>query len=136
MTDPLLNDKAIQSASYALDGLAKRQGVIADNLANIDTPGYRAKNVEFESALRAAVAGGDNELKLAQTASGHLASPAAAAPAMQVKSRVGGALRADGNSVDIDVELTQMSETGIRYMALSQTISKKFLLMKTIIQGR
>ena len=45
-------------------------------------------------------------------------------------------VRADGNNVDIDVELTQMAETGIRYQALSQLITRKYQGLRTILQGR
>ena len=46
-------------SNSALDGIALRQRVIADNIANVDTPGYRATSVDFETSLRAAIASGD-----------------------------------------------------------------------------
>jgi flagellar basal-body rod protein FlgB len=53
-----------------------------------------------------------------------------------VELRQGGTERADGNNVDVDVELTQMAETGIRYQALTQLITRKYQSVRTILQGR
>jgi flagellar basal-body rod protein FlgB len=51
-------------------------------------------------------------------------------------ARTGGSMRADGNNVDIDVELMEMTETGIAYQALTQAASKKLALLKSIAMAR
>ena len=135
----LFDDAAFKTAQTALDGLAMRQQVISHNLSNIDTPGYQAQTVSFESALQQAqnTTTGQPQLALAVTDPAHLVGTTAAPlEPVSVSLRQGGTQRADGNNVDVDVELTQMAETGVRYQALSQLASKKLSLLRTIAQGR
>lgn len=134
MSDPLFSDDALRAGKIALDGLALRQEIIGQNLANVDTPGYHAQSVSFESALRKAIEN-NQKTTLKTTHSMHIrhSEPSIS---FQVRPRSGGVLRADGNNVDIDVEMSQMVETGIRYQALTQAVSKKLLLLKTIATGR
>lgn len=134
MSDPILPDRALDIARKALDGLARQQEVIGHNLANVDTPGYRAQNVDFQSALRRALNNAQG-VELQTTHPAHLRG-AQGAEGVKIGLRTGGSLRADGNNVDIDVELSQMAETGIAYQAITQLVSKKFLLLKNILSGR
>lgn len=136
MTDSIISDKAMRAAQAALDGLAMQQELIGQNLSNVDTPGYKAQTVDFQSALRRALntETGPGKVEMATTNSAHLASPDRVDQA-QVSLRKGGSVRADGNDVDIDVELTQMTEAGIQYQAITQLVSKKFLLLKNIVSG-
>ncbi len=127
-------DIALQSAKRALDGLALRQEVIARNLANVDTPGYRAQKVDFEQALQREL-GRSRQVTLEVTHPGHLAAPAPGS-GFVVAPRLNGAVRADGNDVDVDMELVEMAETGVRYQALTRAIGKKLSLLKAIAAGR
>jgi len=133
--DFLLNTATLRTLNQALDGLAQRQQAISGNLANVDTPGYQAATVDFETALQRAE-GTDHRLALTSTHAGHLASPSTTGPGAQLLARTGGSTRADGNNVDVDQELLELSTTGIQYQALSQLISKKLLLLKSIATGR
>lgn len=134
MTDPIISDRATLSAQLALDGLAKRQEVIGRNLANVDTPGYQAQTINFEHALAQALE--DRQpVSLQVTQAGHMQF-SSREPAIRLAPRLGGSQRADGNNVDVDVELNQMAETGIRYQAITQLISKKFMLLRTIANSR
>lgn len=134
MTDSLFNDRALQAARFALDGLSQRQTMISRNLANVDTPGYQAQSLNFEDALKAQLNKSDS-LRMDTTNAAHLASPTRSF-GPSVSPRPGGSMRADGNNVDIDVELIEMSETGISYQALTQSVSKKLTLLKTIAMSR
>ncbi|HAD06711.1 MAG TPA: flagellar basal body rod protein FlgB [Anaerolineaceae bacterium] len=129
-----ISDDALQAARMALDGLSLRQQVISRNLANVDTPGYRAQQVKFEDTLKQ-VFQRKKGVELEKSHQAHLASPARRV-GFQVSQRPGGSLRADLNSVDIDVELLEMNETGIQYQALTQSVSKKLALLKTIASSR
>lgn len=126
----LFSDNAIQAAELALNGLSARQQAISNNLANIDTPGYRAQTVNFETAIQHAL-NSSGSLKMATTNPAHQTSSASKA-FLTTTPRPGGTARADENNVDIDTELLQMSETGIQYQAVSQSISKKLSLLKSI----
>jgi len=135
MVNSLTNDASFYAARKALDGLSKRQEQIGHNLANVDTPNYRAKTTNCESALRRALEP-SLEMSLTTTDSDHMTSLEAQGEGTgdftQVALRRGGAVRADGNNVDIDVELMQASETGLRYETLTQLVNKKFNLLKQI----
>lgn len=135
MTEALFSDPGFRSAQTALDGLALRQEVIGRNLANIDTPGFKAQSVTFETALQQAERE-PHAMRLAVTDGAHLTGSADPTALISLQARAGGSARADGNNVDIDQELTQMAETGIRFQALSQLISKKMLLLRSIATGR
>lgn len=126
----LFDDNAISASKLALQGLTMRQQTISNNLANIDTPGYHAQTVDFEQIVQRAI-NSNGSIKMAATNSAHLGSTSAQTKFMTT-ARPGGTERADQNNVDIDTELLQMTETGIQYQAVSQEISKKLQLLKTI----
>ena len=131
MTDPVFGDSALNMASKAMDGLSYRRNVISQNVANVDTPGYHALELNFESTLQKTL-NSSPKLNMALTNSKHQLSKNDASGPYQAKLRSGGTERADGNNVDIDQELVQMTETGIRYSALSTAVSKKLSLLKNI----
>jgi flagellar basal-body rod protein FlgB len=135
MANSLLIDNSIRAAQKALNGLALREEAISRNVANVDTPGYQAIQVDFESALQNQMKGGGS-LGLAVTSALHMPSSDSLAGAVSTTLRPGGSARADGNNVDIDVEMAQMTETGIRYEALLQLVSNKLTLLKSIASGR
>jgi flagellar basal-body rod protein FlgB len=136
MVDSIFSDNAFKSASMALDGLSARQQAISRNIANVDTPGYNAQTVDFESTIQHVLAGsGTGQLQMAATSSGHIGATQSSGEAFQTVNRPGGSARADQNNVDIDTELSQMSETGIQYQAVSLEVSKKLQLLKAIAQG-
>jgi flagellar basal-body rod protein FlgB len=139
MTDSITNDRAIRTAAAALDGLSRQQELVGQNLANVDTPGYRAQSADFQTALRRALheeaRPGLKAAALEVTQPGHIAAQDQP-DGIQLSLRQGGSLRADGNNVDIDVELSQMAETGIQYHAMTQLVSKKLILLKNLVSGR
>jgi flagellar basal-body rod protein FlgB len=130
MSDALFVDNAISSAKVALDGLSLRQQAISRNLANVDTPGYKAQTINFEETLNYLLHK-KGSLRLSTTNISHQI-PAAQETGFTLTVRPGGSLRADQNNVDVDVEMVDMSETGIQYQAVSQAISQKLLLLKNL----
>jgi flagellar basal-body rod protein FlgB len=135
MGTSLFTDNASEAAKLALNGLSQRQQVISRNLSNVDTPGYHAQSSSFEDALKS-VFTRKKSLSLTATSSSHLSSTTGKSGGFSVSDRPGGSERADGNNVDIDVELLEMSETGIVYQAVTQSVSKKLALLKTIANAR
>lgn len=112
-----MNDLTTDTLHAAMRGLATRQRVIADNIANIDTPGFLAGRVEFEDALRQAVAGGDVDGLRPSTAR----SAAPTGP--------------NGNNVQLDEETLSNVDTGLRYQVAVEAMSAKFSLLRTAIGG-
>jgi len=135
MSSSIFADRAMQALSAALDGLSLRQQAITHNIANVDTPGYKAVDVSFEGQLRQALEGQKNSnLSVTRTDVRHLAAPMES-PTTQMVRRSNTSLRNDGNNVDIDLEMSQLAETTLRYNAMSLLASKKLSLIKSVISG-
>ena len=130
MTGSIISDSSFQATKIALEGLSNRQQAISRNIANVDTPGYQAQTVNFEDTLKSMLNNGGT-LPLMTTHTSHQASPTQNA-SFTLSNRPGGSFRADQNNVDIDAEMSDMSETGIQYQAVSQLMSKKLQLLKTL----
>jgi flagellar basal-body rod protein FlgB len=135
MSNSIFTDDAIKAASLALKGLAARQEIISSNIANVDTPGYNAKQVDFETTLKRSLSSNFSKVSMAKTNQAHLGTTSTSSNFLTTTNRIGGSYREDGNNVDIDTELIDMSETNIKYQAISQGISSKLLLLKSIAQG-
>lgn len=132
MFDPIRSDKALQTSRIALEGLALRQDVASDNVVNVDTPGYHAQEVRFEDALKRYMEGDTStEAHLFRTNERHLDINGQSV-LVNAQERKDGTPRADGNNVDIDTELLQMTEVGVRHAALTQAVSRKLRLLKAI----
>lgn len=102
----------------ALDGLDRRQQAVASNMANLETPGYLAREVDFEASLRAALATGDPE-------------------AMTVSvDRSLAPTRLNGNNVNIDNEMVTGIETQLRRQLAIEGLNNKYQLLRTAITGR
>lgn len=99
----------------ALDGLATRQSVIADNIANVDTPGFRAVSVDFESSLSAALQQGQ--------------MPATGVRPTTLPSNAPAGL--DGNNVDLRQESLSAIQTQFQYQMMTRAVSDRFALVRT-----
>jgi len=133
MTDSITSDAAMRAAQNALNGLTKKQEVISQNLANIDTPAYKAQTVDFQTTLDTAM-GSKGKLHLITNHIKHIDTAGNQSASIQISSKKGGTERADGNNVDIDAELTDMTETVLNYQAMVQLVAKKFNLLKQVIK--
>lgn len=120
----------------ALSLRAHRQQVLAANIANADTPNYKARDIDFSAALKNAMAGRNaGDLDLARTASGHIAGSGNSGPA-PLQYRKDMQASADGNTVNMDVERSQFSENSIFYEAGISFTGGKLRTMLTAIQGQ
>ncbi|AEE96047.1 flagellar basal body rod protein FlgB [Mahella australiensis] len=121
--------------SKALDGLWMRNQVISDNVANVDTPGFKASKVAFEDVLKGAL--DDNALKGKVTNIKHI--PIGALSAKDVQPQVlqsqNTSMRMDGNNVDIDLEMADLAKTTIAYNAVIQKMTKEFQMLRSAING-
>lgn len=121
----------------ALDATWTKNKVISNNIANVDTPGYKRQKVEFESYLSQAV---DNKaLRGTTTNEKHI--PVGAGSMNRVKIDVredtATAMRLDGNNVDVDSEMADLAKNNIMYNALIEKISGTFRNLRTAInEGR
>jgi flagellar basal-body rod protein FlgB len=111
----------------AMSGLAARQRAIASNVANVDTPGYKASEVRFEDTLKSAISRGAG-------ATVNQASLNAAASRSTLVDAT--STRADGNNVDIDREMELLGEANLNYSAMTQLMSTRLGILRNVINGR
>ena len=149
-----LIDPATGVLERALDGLTSRQSAISSNLANIDTPGYRPQTVDFETELKrqvAAMESGFSATEQAAPSTGPSADsamrttdprhiPSLGAGFAGVSGATSGStdenLRNDSNTVDLETEMTALTETQIKYSAVSRLVTAKFGQLYTVLGGR
>jgi flagellar basal-body rod protein FlgB len=127
--------QSISVFSQALNLRAQRHQVLASNIANADTPNYKARDFSFEAAMRNAVAGrvDAGSIELAKTASGHQSGAGGAAGPARLQFRSETQSAVDGNTVDMDVERAHISENAMQYQILTQLIGDKFKSMRSAL---
>lgn len=119
----------IQMSQKALDYLWKKQEITMDNIANISTPGYKAKEISFQDTFR-------NKLKAAtQTGDANDVRAAIRDSDYTIYERSDSA-RVDGNGVNVDVEYTELSRTALHYQYLLQSVNSDITRLRTAIKGQ
>jgi flagellar basal-body rod protein FlgB len=113
----MIGDVTSSALHTALSGLAQRQRVSADNIANLQTPGFLAGRVDFESGLKSALSSGRTP-----TVSG-----GTVARSMEPT-------REDGNNVNLDAETVMATETGLRYQLALNALDGKYNVMRTALR--
>lgn len=114
---------------------AHRQQLIASNIANADTPHFKARDIDFKTALEGASTGARTAMLITTTPS-HIGSPAAGnsgGEPLLYRTAVQGSV--DGNTVDMDVERNQFADNAIHYEANLTFISDQIKTMRAAIQG-
>ncbi|KAA9025882.1 flagellar basal body rod protein FlgB [Niallia endozanthoxylica] len=116
----------------ALNYSSTKQKVISQNIANVDTPNYKAKEVSFKAALDYAV---DQSFSTNRTDYRHfvLHKPVDASSSVINKKLV--SYNENGNSVDIDREMSDLAKNQIYYNALTERVSGKFSTLQNVIRG-
>lgn len=136
--DKSLAMRAIDVAKKGLDAAALRQDVIANNIANLNTPGFKANRVNFEDELRRALMKDENMESLT-THSRHIKF-GGKPDLIDVRAEIVGTCdliyRNDNSSVDLDYEITQMAKNSMMYEALATRISSQFRLLNSVIKSR
>lgn len=113
----LFTDSVQSALERALDGVALRQRVTAQNIANVMTPGYQAQKVTFEDSLSAALGGGGDPLRAALSVTAE-----------------GGAENGSGNNVDLETESATMMRSDLQYQALVQAASFRYTLLRDAVR--
>jgi flagellar basal-body rod protein FlgB len=113
----LIGDSTMTVLHSALSGLAERQRVTADNVANVNTPGFLAGRTDFESALRSAVDSGETP----SLSGGRIA-------------RSFEPTNTNGNNVNLDSETVIATETGLRYQLALNALDSKYSLLRSALQ--
>lgn len=115
-----------------IDYASAKQKVISHNIANVETPGYKAKSVSFKETLKNEM----NRFEAHRTHEKHI--PFASSEnghSFKVYARNDASYMSNGNSVDIDQEMAEMAQNQIYYDALVDRLNGKFNSLKTVIKG-
>ena len=107
--------------SRLLDVASLRQDVIAQNVANVNTPGYSTQEVAFEDALRQALRQGDDGPLIA--------------PHPEVITGTGGMRREDGNNVDVDLEMARLQKNALYFKVYTQLLAGDLAQYRSAITG-
>ncbi|WP_111414123.1 flagellar basal body rod protein FlgB [Billgrantia lactosivorans] len=130
-------EAAFNYHQQALGLRQQRHQILASNIANADTPNYKARDIDFGSELKKAVEQGRSTgggLSLARTSERHLAGQAMAAPGHELLYRVPDQPSLDGNTVDMDRERTQFADNAVRYQAALTMINSRIQGLKNAMQ--
>lgn len=130
MTEQL--DKLFQFHQNALNVRAFRQQLLASNIANADTPGYKARDIDFAAALRTVMSG--HAVSLRTSNDRHLGTPKRDEPAAVLYRSVQQP-SLDGNTVDMDVERNRFAENAVHYDANLTFLNSQIKLMLAALQG-
>ena len=121
----VFTDGSIRLLEKSLTWQARNQEIIAGNIANLDTPNYTRKEMDFQHILESYSQGNLLEVNLAQTNSGHLPG---ADPGMSLAKET-------SEDVDLDLEIVRMSDNQLSYQASIQMLIKKLDNLRAVIDG-
>jgi flagellar basal-body rod protein FlgB len=117
-----LFDPTLVGLQRAMSGASQRQDLLANNLANANTPGFKRSDLDFHAALAQAFAGGS-------PTTGQL-------DAVQFQPvQDTGSVQADGNDVDVDSEMSDLAQNSLDYQALASAMSTRVQILQTAIKG-
>ncbi len=116
----------------ALDLYHKRNTVIASNVANIDTPGFKAADLDFAGELDQAF-GSQKSSELKTTNSKHMDISANSGEAHTVED-YSGTVKADGNTVDLDIQMGQLAQNAGRFSNTATMLRKQLGILKLAIR--
>jgi len=136
MFDPIGEDLKFYQTAIALR--QQRQEVLAANIANADTPNYKARDFDFKAALREAM-GGEGAMRLpdtqlSMTSSRHIPGKATTPDFAELLYRQPMQPSLDGNTVDMDVERVKFAENSAQYQMDLSIISARIRSLMTVLQ--
>lgn len=130
-----LDSPNLKLLEKGLDASSLRQRVLADNIANVDTPGFKRSDVDFQKVLAGAMNDSSQPLALKQTLPGHLPGVNDSSQNAVVKD-ANTSLRNDGNNVDIDQEMTNIAKNELYYNGLTRALSEKMGILRSVIEEK
>jgi flagellar basal-body rod protein FlgB len=132
MAPMIVRDETLDALGSYLSRLTRRQEVVASNIANVDTPGYRTKDISFHATMSELVADRSSEVRGLRDR--HFSVPPSLALIPEPLEVEGLTERADRNNVDIDREMLKLSQTSAGYSVAIQLLRAKFRTIAASIQ--
>lgn len=129
-------DRELNFVQNALDLRARRQEVLSSNIANADTPNYKARDLDFAAALKNALGPAAGPMTLSRTHQRHIEAQGGAEMdgLLQYRSTVQPSL--DGNTVDMDVERAHFAENALHYQFLLDRAASQFKTLSMAISDK
>lgn len=134
MIDKLNNELRFQQEALSL--LNKRQEILASNIANADTPGYLARDIDFSKTLKAAVSQQSHQtgpLSLQLTSQRHIHAQAKNSLNSELLYRTPDQPSADGNTVDMDRERVNFADNSVKYQSSLSFLNAQIKNMMSVI---
>jgi flagellar basal-body rod protein FlgB len=129
-------NKTIDCLDVALKGLNLKTQAITGNIANVNTKGYQRREADFEQALQSVLNKKDTDSSLEITDSQHFKVGFETVDDVKKNLEIGvDESQSPESGVDIDREMMDLTQTGLKYKALSNMAKKQFEGLKTIIRG-
>lgn len=134
----MLMDGIQWALERGIEGLTGRHHLLADNIANVETPGFKRSDLAFKTQLAKAMGQNGPRLPLAVTHQGHLGRPTGIHDYQpQVVQDFSTTMRADGNNVDIDREMAELARNTLEYQALVDVTARRLARLRAAItEGR
>lgn len=123
-------NQTIGTMTDALDYAAKRNQLISNNISNVDTPNYKAKDTSFKTALSAA----EDQIEAKRTQPAHIPFSTEEGR-FPVHTQKGTSYNHNGNNVDMDKEMSNLAKNEIYYRSMTDQLNNKFNMIKTAIKG-
>ena len=137
MTRPMLDTPLLSLMSRALDYASTRQEVLSNNIANVNTPGYKRHDASFDEVMAMAQGGAYARISDIKTQTRHMFTAGKqGSSSVEITTPAGGSMRVDGNNVDMDSEMSTLASNQIYYQTISQLTSGTFADLKAVIKGQ
>jgi flagellar basal-body rod protein FlgB len=130
-------DAALRFQQEALNLSAQRQEILAANIANADTPGFQARDIDFSSELKKVMERGRAEnsgVALTLTSSRHIPAQNISTPSADLLYRIPDQPSLDGNTVDMDRERTQFADNSVKYQTGLIVLGGQIKSMMSVLQ--
>ena len=127
-------DSALRFHQEALNLRARRQEVLSANIANADTPNFKARDFDFGSKLTEAVERGRQTMSMTGTSSRHISGEARALGEGELMYRTPNQSSIDGNTVEMDAERVNFADNAMRYEVNLTVLSSKIKSMLSVVQ--
>lgn len=125
----------VQTITKVLDATALNQVLISNNIANVNTPGYKRSEVTFRDQLKRALS--QSDVSLSRTHTSHLPiaiNVSQVEPKIEIDSET--VMRWDGNNVDVEREMAKLSHNSMEYNMFSTLLKRNFDGLRRVIEGR
>ncbi len=133
MSDKLFGSRTVDLLKRSLDAYSLRQRVIAENIANAETPDYKAKQVEFEKLLEEA---GESSNRMKSSQDGHQLKAEPTKVLSQVHENSDRAMDNGINNVSVDMEMAALAEANLSHKLSTRALALRYQLMRGAIRGK